>query len=558
MTTEPVDLAGALDVVLASPATTTLRRFVPDASTARMVTHLARRPRVVATRGRELADELGRVATGASTLVPGPRDRRFTDVAWQGNPLLRRAMQAYLAGARTLDSLIDDADLDWRDTQRVRFLVENLVEAASPSNNPLLNPQAWKEFIDTGGRNAVKGIRNLLSDLRSAPRVPSMVDPSAFSVGENLATTPGAVVFRSDVFELIQYAPQTETVYERPLLIVPPTINKFYVLDLAPERSMVEYLVRQGQQVFVISWRNPDARHSAWNADTYGQAILDALDAVEQISGSDQTVLTGICSGGILASLVMGHLAATGRSDRIAGFGLAVTMLDQNQAGPAGALMDDATATAAVAASQARGYVDGRALAEVFAWLRPSDLVWNYWVNNYLLGKQPPAFDILYWNADTTRMAAGLHRDFVEMAKSNAISDGTATMLGSNVDLEQVTTDSYVVAAITDHICPWQTCYQSTQLLGGKTRFILSNAGHIAAMVNPPTNPKASFYVGDQTPASPTEWEAGATKQSGSWWLDFTAWLAERGGERKPAPTELGSLSHQVLAPAPGTYVYDN
>jgi len=233
-------------------------------------------------------------------------------------------------------------------------------------------------------------------------------------------------------------------------------------------------------------------------------------------------------------------------------------VLDNDQAGLAVALADEGVITAAKAMSKRRGYLDGRALAEVFAWLRPGDLIWNYWVNNYLLGKQPPAFDILYWNADTTRMTAGLHRDFVEMAKSNAISDGTATMLGTTVDLEQVTTDSYVVAAITDHICPWQTCYQSTQLLGGKTRFILSNAGHIAAMVNPPTNPKASFYVADRTPASPTEWEAGATRQSGSWWLDFTAWLAERGGERRPAPTELGSLSHQVLAPAPGTYVYDN
>jgi polyhydroxyalkanoate synthase len=557
-TTEPVDLAGALDAVLASPAHTSLRRFVPDASAARMVTHLARHPRVVAGRGRELADELGRIATGASALVPQPRDRRFADAAWQGNPLLRRTMQAYLAGTRTLESLVDDADLDWRDLQRVRFLVENLVEAAAPSNNPLLNPLAWKTFIDTGGRNAVKGIRNLLSDLRSAPRVPSMVDPNAFDVGTDLATTPGAVVFRSDVFELIQYAPQTETVYEHPLLIVPPTINKFYVLDLAPERSMVEYLVRQGQQVFVISWRNPDARHAAWDIDTYGQAVIDALDAVEQVSGADKAVLTGICSGGILASLVMGHLTAIGRADRIAGFGLAVTMLDQHHAGQASALMDDATATAAVAASKARGYVDGRALAEVFAWLRPSDLVWNYWVNNYLLGKQPPAFDILYWNSDTTRMTAGLHRDFIDMATKNAISDGTASMLGSTVDLKQVGTDSYVVAAITDHICPWQTCYQSTQLLGGQTRFVLSNAGHIAAMVNPPTNPKASFYVADQTPASPKEWEAAATKQAGSWWPDFAAWLAERGGARKPAPTELGSIGHQVLAPAPGTYVIDN
>ena len=555
---EPVDLAGALDVILTSPSAGTVRRFVPDQSAARMAANLARQPRVLARRGKELAGELAAVATGGSTLAPGPRDRRFTDPAWQDNWLLHRILQAYLAGSKTVESLVEDAGLDRRDLLRVRFLADNLLEALAPSNNPLLSPQAWKAFIDTGGGNAVRGIRNLLSDLRSAPRVPAMVDPAAFEVGRDLGVTPGAVVFRSEVLELIQYAPQTETVYERPLLIVPPTINKFYVLDLAPGRSMVEYLVQQGQQVFVVSWRNPDPRHKDWDADTYGQAILDALGAVERITGSGKTVLTGVCSGGILTALVMGHLAATGQLDRIAGYGLAVTMLDQADAGTTGALIDEVTAAAAVSASQARGYLDGRALAEVFAWLRPNDLVWNYWVNNYLLGRTPPAFDILYWNADTTRMTAGLHRDFVGLAKANALRAGTARLLGSPVDLGQVTTDSYVVAGINDHICPWQTCYQSTQLLGGQTRFVLSTAGHIAAMVNPPTNKKASFHVADKNPADPAEWESLAHKETGSWWPDFAAWLAERAGDRKPAPAELGSLGHPVLDPAPGTYVYDN
>jgi polyhydroxyalkanoate synthase len=530
-------------------------RLPRPGTTAKVAAGLARHPRAAAGRATHLTGDLAKIAAGRSDLKPAKRDRRFADAGWNGNWLLRRVLQSYLAAGATVDGLIDDAQLDWRAERQARFAAGNVIDALAPSNFPLTNPAVLKATIDEGGANLVRGAKRFARDF---PGLPSTVDTSQFTVGENLALTPGRVIKRTEVYELISYGAQTDEVRQIPLLLVPPTINKFYVLDLAPERSMVEYLVRQGQQVFVISWRNPDARHAAWDIDTYGQAVIDALDAVEQVSGADKAVLTGICSGGILASLVMGHLTAIGRADRIAGFGLAVTMLDQHHAGQASALMDDATTTAAVAASKARGYVDGRALAEVFAWLRPSDLVWNHWVNNYLLGKQPPAFDILYWNSDTTRMTAGLHRDFIDMATKNAISDGTASMLGSTVDLKQVGTDSYVVAAITDHICPWQTCYQSTQLLGGQTRFVLSNAGHIAAMVNPPTNPKASFYVADQTPASPKEWEAAATKQAGSWWPDFAAWLAERGGARKPAPTELGSIGHQVLAPAPGTYVFDN
>jgi polyhydroxyalkanoate synthase subunit PhaC len=554
--TEAINLAGALDLVLASAALSPARRFAPGRAGARMAGSLAKRPRVLATRGKQLGGELAKVVTGASTLAPSPRDRRFADPAWKDNGLLRRLLQAYLASSRTAETLVEDAYLDWRDAERMRFLVSNLIEAAAPSNNPFVNPQACKALIDTGGGNVTRGLRNFLSDIRTAPRVPGMVDESAFDVGGNLAMTPGAVVYRTDAFELIQYAPQTKQVRERPVLIVPPTINKYYVLDLAPGRSMVEYLVHQGQQVFVISWRNPDARHASWDGDTYGQAILDALAAVEAISGADKTLLTGICSGGILASLVMGHLAATGQDDRIAGFGLAVTMLDQTRAGLGGALLDDATAGIAVAASKARGYLDGRALAEVFAWLRPSDLIWNYWVNNYLLGKTPPAFDILYWNADTTRMTAGLHRDFVTMARSNALGEGTGTMLGTGVDLAKVSTDSYIVAGVTDHICPWQACYRSTQMLGGQSRFVLSTSGHIAAMVNPPSNPKASFLVADQNPESPSDWQAQAAKQDGSWWPDFDTWLGARAGALRPAP-ELGAATHPVIEPAPGRFVYD-
>ena len=276
------------------------------------------------------------------------------------------------------------------------------------------------------------------------------------------------------------------------------------MIDLAPGRSLAEYLVGSGLQVFMMSWRNPDSRHAKWDFSTYGQAVLDAMDAVARITGSEQTAITGVCSGGIIAAMVAAHLAATGRQDQIAALTLLVTVLDQARAGLGSAVIDERNARLAAAGSAARGYLDGRSLAEVFAWLRPNDLIWNYWVNNYLLGRKPPAFDILSWNADTTRMTAGLHRDFLQMGVSNALTrPGGVTMLGSPVDLAAIDRDSYLVAGIADHICPWQSCYRSTGLLGGNKRFVLSTSGHIAAMVNPPGNDKARYQVAKDCPEDP-------------------------------------------------------
>ena len=285
--------------------------------------------------------------------------------------------------------------------------------------------------------------------------------------------------------------------YTVPLLLVPPVINKYYIMDIAPGRSMIEYFVRQGHQVFAISWRNPTAEHRSWGVDTYGAAILDALGAVEKISGSDSVHVQASCSGGILMSMTAAHLSAIGEAERLASLTLMVTVLDQQKAGLAAAI-DEEAADIAVALSGRKGYLDGRALAEVFAWLRPTDLVWRYWVNNYVQGRTPPPFDVLFWNADTTRMPAALHRDMVQMGVHNALTQpGGVDMLGTPVDLGTVTTDTYVVAGVADHISPWQACYRSARLLASKElRFVLSTSGHIAALVNPPGNPKASYRVG--------------------------------------------------------------
>ena len=389
-----------------------------------------------------------------------------------------------------------------------------------------------------------------------------MVSADAFEVGRDLAVTPGGVVHATDQFELIQYQPVTDTVYRYPLLIVPPMINKYYIVDLAPGRSMVEFLTKMGHQVFVMSWRNPDARHRDWDLATYGGALVEALAAVRAISGAAKASVCALCSGGIMASMVAAHLGVTGQLDQLASLCLGVTVLDQSQAGTAGAFIDEKTAAAAMAVSGARGYLDGRALAEVFAWLRPDDLIWNYWVNNYLAGRTPPAFDILYWNADVTRLPAALHHDFIRLALANAlVTPGAATMLGSPVDLAKVDVDAYVVAGITDHLCPWESCYRTTQLLGGPVKFVLSTSGHIAAMVNPPTNAKAAFRIAPggtaANPADPGEFLASSAVVPGSWWTDYSSWLAERGGGRHRSPRTLGRKAYPVRGAAPGTYVHD-
>jgi polyhydroxyalkanoate synthase subunit PhaC len=466
------DAAGALDLLLTDAALGPLRRMLPGLAGARFAARLAGRPRTLAVRGTDLLREYAHIATGQSAVMPVKGDRRFADPAWTGNPFLRRLVQAYLATARTAENLVTDADLRWRDEERMRFLVTNLIDALSPSNNPV--------------------------------------------------------------------------------------ISQYYIIDLAPGRSLIEYLVSQGHQVFVMSWRNPDARHRGNGLDAYGQCVLDALDAVRGIRGVDQAHLLGLCSGGILASMVAAHLAEAGRLDLLATVNLGVTVLDQATAGLSAAAIDETAARAAIAASARRGYLDGRSLAEVFAWLRPNDLIWNYWINNYLQGRKPPAFDVLYWNADTTRMAAQLHRDFITIAVSNGLTKpGDTCLLGTPIDLFKVNVDSYVIAGVSDHICPWQSCYASTQLLGGKTRFVLSTAGHIASLVNPPDNPKSSFRTAGDNPPDADAWLRTATVEKGSWWPDYSRWLAERSGPLITSPATLGSADYPPREPAPGTYVFD-
>jgi polyhydroxyalkanoate synthase len=467
-------------------------------------------------------------------------------------------MQGYLATRDTVDQLISDAELDWRTERQARFAASNLLDALAPTNFPWSNPAVLKEGLDTGGTNLVRGAQRLLHDVTHSPHLPASVDVSKFEVGGNVAVTPGSVVLRTEVFELIHFRPSTEQVYDVPLLFVPPTINKYYILDISPGRSLVQWLLEQQQQVFTISWRNPDVEQGHFDLDTYAEAVLEARDAVAEIAGQPAVNVNAACSGGIITAAALGHLAAIGEQDKFGTLTMMVCALDQARMGTTGALATRELAAAAVAESARKGYVDGQALAGVFAWLRPNDLVWNYVVNNYLLGKDPPAFDILYWNQDSVRLAAGLHRDFVRIGLNNGLTHpGEVEVLDTPIDLGAITLDSYTVAGLNDHIVPWQNAYRSTLLLGGSRRFVLSTSGHIQALVNPPAgNSRASYRVTDDIAADGEAWVQAADAKQGSWWPDYRDWLATRSGALKPAPKSLGSRKHRPTAKAPGSYVH--
>jgi poly[(R)-3-hydroxyalkanoate] polymerase subunit PhaC len=549
-----------LDVMLSDAALdgSTVGQFLKPRATARTIVGLARHPRRACRDAGGLGRELARVTAGRSALAPAKDDRRFGDRAWQGNWLLHRVMQGYLATCDTVDRLISDADLDWRTERQARFAASNLLDALAPTNFPWSNPAVLKEILDEGGANLVRGGRRFLHDVTRPPHLPASVDVTKFEVGENLAVTPGSVVLRTEVFELIHYRPSTERVHEVPLVFVPPTINKYYILDLSPGRSLVEWLLAQQQQVFAISWRNPDVEQGHFDLDTYAQAVLEARDAVAEITRQPAVNVNAACSGGIITACALGHLAAIGEQDKFGALTLMVCALDQARMGTAGAFASRELAAAAVAESARKGYIDGRALAGVFAWLRPNDLVWNYVVNNYLLGKDPPAFDILYWNQDSVRLAAGLHRDFVRTALDNALTHpGEMEVLGTLIDLGAITLDSYGIAGLRDHIVPWENAYRSAQLLGGNKRFVLSTSGHIQALVNPPSSEgRATYRVVEDPADKPEAWSTQADVKRGSWWPDYRDWLGQRSGDLKPAPKTLGSRKHRASAKAPGSYVH--
>jgi polyhydroxyalkanoate synthase subunit PhaC len=509
------------------------------------------------SQGRTVSREAAKL--GRSEVTPAKSDRRFSDPAWSGNPIFSRIERGYLATAQAVSNVVDelgDGAEDRRRAEQARFATTILTSALAPTNFFATNPAAIKRAFDTGGKSLFRGVRNLVGDIRNNGGMPSMVERDAFEVGKDLALSPGAVVQRDEVGELMQYQPSTERVYQRPLVIIPPPIGRFYFLDLRPGRSFIEYATSQGIQVFLLSWRNPTAEQGEWDLDTYAGRVLSAIDAAREISGSDDVNLMGFCAGGIISTTLLNHLAANA-DDRVHSMSYAVTLLDFGERAPISAFQGPGLLRFARARSRRSGIITSRQMGAAFTWMRPDDLVFNYWVNNYLMGDKPPAFDILAWNADGTNLPGALHCEFLDIFEGNLLSKpGGLSVLGTPMQLDGIKVPSFVTGAVVDHLTPWLGCYRTTQMLGGESTFVLSYSGHIASLVNPPGNPKAHYWTGGTPGPDPQKWLAEATKHQGSWWEAWTEWFTPHGGEQKRAPRSLGSKAHPVVDPAPGRYVH--
>ena len=529
---------------------------------------LAREPVLVAGAalrfGLGLAEIGGVVAArslGASAAGPAPTDEpdaRFADPTWETNPGFYGLRQCYLLWARTMTELAAAAK-DEELGGKAEFVVGQMVDALAPTNFLAGNPTALKRAFETGGASVTRGFARFADDVVSNGGWPRQVDTSKLTLGEDLAATPGKVVFRNRLIELIQYAPRTETVFETPLLLSPPWINKYYVMDLAPGKSFAEWAIDHGHTVFCISYRNPDESFREIGFEDYlREGPLEALDVIGEITGEEQVNIASLCLGATLTAVLLGHLAGTkeGRA-RIRSATLLNALVDFSEPGPLGNFVDPTTVDRLERRMAKRGYLGADEMAGAFNLLRANDLVWRYVASSWLMGEDPPSFDLLQWNADSTRMPARMHSEYLRwMYLENRLAEGTLTIDGRTISLADATSDLYVLSAREDHITPWRGCYRTTQLAGGPVRFVLTSSGHIAGIVNPP-GPKRKHWTGDELPADPDEWFEAATQAEGSWWEDWAVWANERGGERREPPT-LGSEAHPPLENAPGSYVRES
>ena len=522
-----------------------------------MVESLARtvRPDAVMRAGGRVMAGLAQVLIGRSDVEIPKRDVRFRDPTWSDNGLFRRLAQGYLLWAGEMMKLVENDEVDWRTRERSRFLMTVLTSFPAPSNNPLSNPEVLKRVLETGGSSVLDGLGNLLRDLADNGGLPAQVRMSAFELGKDLAASPGAVVHRTEMFEILQYSPTTETVRDTPLLLLPPPVNKYYFWDLAPGRSMIEYVVGRGLTVFTMVWRDPKPGHGGWGIEDYVRAQVEAVDVARDIAGTSEVHVFGDCSGGLFASLLLGYEAATG-GGRLRSATLGVTVLDMGQPSGVGMTASD-RALRGVRQRAAKGEVISAAdITSTFVWMRPDDLVWRYVINNWMLGKEPPAFDVLYWNSDGQGLPSQLALDLTRISLDNSLTrPGALSVLGVPIDLSMVKADVYAIAGKTDHISPWKACYATTQMLGGTTEFVLTPTGHVQSIIYPPTNPKASFWTGAEPVHDPDTWLARATRNQGSWWPHWVDWLIERSGAERPARSELGNARHLAGEPAPGRYV---
>ncbi|HEX4172690.1 MAG TPA: class I poly(R)-hydroxyalkanoic acid synthase [Acetobacteraceae bacterium] len=486
-------------------------------------------------------------------------DRRFKDDAWRENEIFDFIRQSYLLSARYVQDVVRQVDgLDPKTAQKVDFYARQFVDAMSPSNFLLTNPEVLRKTAETGGENLLKGLNNLLADLEQGKgRLHiRMTDMDAFKVGENIGVSPGKVIYQNELMQLIQYAPATETVLKRPLLIAPPWINKFYILDLRPRNSFVRWAVSQGHTVFMISWVNPDERLAEKGFEDYmTDGYLAALDAIEQATGEREVNAIGYCLGGTLLASTLAYMAAK-KDDRIKSATFFVTMMDFEEAGELGVFIDEEQLRSLEDKMNKRGYLEGSEMAKTFNMLRANDLIWSFVVNNYLLGNDPFPFDLLYWNADSTRMPARMHSFYLrKMYQQNLLKEPNGiTLAGVPIDLRKIETPAYFLSTREDHIAPWKSTYRGTQLLSGPKRFVLAASGHIAGVVNPPEGGKYSHWINPELPPDPEQWFKGATEIAGSWWPDWHRWVSALGKQQVPARVP-GDGKLKPIEDAPGSYV---
>ncbi|MCF8204555.1 MAG: class I poly(R)-hydroxyalkanoic acid synthase [Methylotenera sp.] len=494
--------------------------------------------------------------------APAATDRRFAAPEWRSNPAAHFMSQLYLLNGRTLGKMAEQVEADDKTKARIKFAVQQFVDAASPSNFLALNPEAQKLALDSHGETLARGLQQLWGDVQRGHV--SQTDESAFEVGRNVATTAGSVVFENALFQLIEYAPLTPQVHARPFLLVPPCINKFYILDLQPDNSLIRYAVAEGHRVFVVSWRNPDesVKHLTWD-DYVEQGAIQAIRVVQEISGQERINTLGFCVGGTILACGLAVLAARGEQ-AAASLTLLTTLLDFADNGILDIFVDEASvrlreATLGPEAHNGPQLLHGQELATTFSFLRPNDLVWNYVVGNYLKGEAPPAFDLLYWNGDSTNLPGPMYCWYLRHTylQNELKQPGKLTVCGEKLDLSAIDCPVYIYGSREDHIVPWQAAYRNTQLFKGKRRFVMGASGHIAGVINPPAKGKRSHWISKSAalPADPDAWLQGATEHPGSWWTDWSAWLASHAGVKKPAPKTPGNRKFKAIEPAPGRYV---
>ncbi|ASJ72605.1 PHA/PHB synthase family protein [Granulosicoccus antarcticus] len=508
---------------------------------------------------QQVMKDLMKTGAGSDGADKGDYDRRFKHEAWTNNPMFDYIRRSYLITSRWMVNTMTSIEgLSEQDKKKIVFHSQLLADAFSPSNFLLTNPEAIRTMFDTGGQSIMKGLQNLQRDLdpKTSQLTIMMSDPDAFTLGENIATTPGKVVFQNELAQLIQYEPTTDKVHKRPLVIAPPWINKYYILDLQPKNSFIAWAVSQGYTVFVISWVNPDAELGNKTFEDYMQeGILDALDAVEEATGEREVSMIGYCIGGTLLSATLAYMAATG-DDRVKAATFFASQADFSEAGDLKIFTDEAQVNNLERMMDEKGYLDGSSMSSTFNMLRANDLIWSFYVDNYLLGKEPMKFDLLYWNADSTRMPRKTHLFYLrEMYINNNLSKpGGISLKGIPIDLSKVTIPVYLQAAKEDHIAPYPSVFKSTGLYAGPVRFMLAGSGHIAGVINPPAAEKYNYWINEDQPKDLDAWMEGAEEFKGSWWTDWDKWLAPLSG-KKVAKRIPGSGKLDVIEPAPGSFV---